>query len=205
MKRVKRTIKTEITEAFCTECEKNVKVNVDFRKNVQRLIGGKLITGNLIVCHCAECGALVSIPEYEHSNDKEFFGKYRQECGLLQPEDIKQIREKYKLSQANFAKLLGMGEKTITRYENGSVQDEAHDTLIRAAQNIKFVKQLYELRKFDFEISIPNSIDSTPWAELRKTTSSYQPKPGIYTQSFPPNSNYYNGSNFCKICANQCI
>lgn len=195
----------EIRKSFCTECEKDVKIKKETRENVQRLIGGKLITGNLIVCHCTECGAIVSIPEYERLNDKEFFSKYRQECGLLQPEEIKATREKYGLSQANFAKLLGMGEKTITRYENGSVQDEAHDTLIRAAQDAKFVKQLYALRKFDFDIVFPKTIDNIPPIELMKTTSSYQPKPEIYMQSYPKNTNYYNGSNFCKICANPCI
>lgn len=195
----------EIRESFCTECEKNVKVNIELRKNVQRLIGGKLVTGDLYVCKCAECGELISVPEYDRLNEKEFLGKYRELCGLLQPEEIKATREKYGLSQANFAKLLGMGEKTITRYENGSVQDEAHDTLIRAAQDAKFVKQLYALRKFDFDIVFPKTIDSIPPIELMKTTSSYQQKPEIYMQSYQKNTNYYSGSNFCKICANPCI
>lgn len=149
----------EIRKSFCTECEKDVKIKKETRENVQRLIGGKLITGNLIVCHCTECGAIVSIPEYERLNDKEFFSKYRQECGLLQPEEIKATREKYGLSQANFAKLLGMGEKTITRYENGSVQDEAHDNLIRAAKDENYVRSLYNLRNMDFEIKYPITVN----------------------------------------------
>ncbi len=55
---------------------------------------------------------------------------YREKKNLLQPEEIKQIRTKYGLSQVAFAKLLGFGDKTIARYEGGSLQDEAPNSLI---------------------------------------------------------------------------
>lgn len=47
--------------------------------------------------------------------------------------EIKEIRDSFGLSQKDFAILLGFGEKTITRYENGSIQDESHDIAIRLA------------------------------------------------------------------------
>lgn len=34
------------------------------------------------------------------------------------------------LSQRSFAKLLNWGDKTIRRYENGAVQDRAHNSLL---------------------------------------------------------------------------
>ena len=46
------------------------------------------------------------------------------------PEEIKKIREQYGLSQRSFAKLLNWGDKTICRYENGSIQDKAHNSLL---------------------------------------------------------------------------
>ena len=58
------------------------------------------------------------------------YREYRNEKNLLQPEEIKQIRTKYGLSQVAFAKLLGFGDKTIARYEGGSLQDEAPNSLI---------------------------------------------------------------------------
>ena len=39
------------------------------------------------------------------------------------------------MSQQNFAKVLGFGAKTITRYENGSIQDVAHDNLMKLVEN----------------------------------------------------------------------
>ena len=46
------------------------------------------------------------------------------------PKEIKKIREQYGLSQRAFAKLLNWGDKTIYRYENGSIQDRAHNSLL---------------------------------------------------------------------------
>ena len=46
------------------------------------------------------------------------------------PEEIKKIREQYGLSQRSFARLLNWGDKTICQYENGSIQDRAHNSLL---------------------------------------------------------------------------
>ena len=46
------------------------------------------------------------------------------------PKEIKKIREQYGLSQRAFAKLLNWGDKTNYRYENGSIQDRAHNSLL---------------------------------------------------------------------------
>lgn len=37
----------------------------------------------------------------------------------LTPQDIKDIRAKYGLSQRSFARLLGLGEASLARYEKG--------------------------------------------------------------------------------------
>lgn len=174
---IKGVSKMDKKVSFCTECEKYTEFTVDSR-NAQKMIKGKYVTGTLHICKCKECGALMSVSEYEKMDEEEFYGKYREMMGLLKPSEIKNIREKYGLSQANFAKLLGMGEKTITRYENGAVQDEAHDNLLRAAKSEDFVLKLYKLRKFDFEINDGSSLYMEPTYETVK--SNYAPVVGIY-------------------------
>ena len=57
--------------------------------------------------------------------------EYRKKHDLLTSTQIKEIREKYKLTQAEFSFLLGVGEVTITRYESKSIQEEAYDKLMR--------------------------------------------------------------------------
>jgi len=62
------------------------------------------------------------------------YAEYRRRHGLLSPEQIRGIREKYQLSQDAFATLLGTSPATLARYEGGSIQDKAYDQLLRACQ-----------------------------------------------------------------------
>lgn len=58
-----------MNKAFCTECEKYVLFNVKVKHNVPRLISGKTyISRDFYICTCAECGALVTVDEYEKLN-----------------------------------------------------------------------------------------------------------------------------------------
>lgn len=64
--------------------------------------------------------------------DKEITEFMRQIDELLTPKQIKSIRERYGFNQKDFAAILGLGEKTFTRYENGKVkQNRATDNLLR--------------------------------------------------------------------------
>lgn len=62
------------------------------------------------------------------------YAEYRQRHGLLSPQQIRAIREKYALSQDGFATLLGTSPATLARYEGGSLQDKAYDQLLRACE-----------------------------------------------------------------------
>lgn len=57
----------------------------------------------------------------------------------LTPQDIKDIRAKYGLSQRSFARLLGLGEASLARYEKGQKPSRANANLIRAARLPRFV------------------------------------------------------------------
>lgn len=54
-------------------------------------------------------------------------------------QDVKRIREKYGLTQQGFAHLLGLGEASVVRYENGQTPSKANANLIRAADDPKFL------------------------------------------------------------------
>lgn len=56
---------------------------------------------------------------------------YRINHGLLTSKEIVEIRDFYKLSQVEMARLMGWGEATISRYESKSIQDETYDTMLR--------------------------------------------------------------------------
>ena len=83
----------------------------------------------------------------------KLYNEYRKLNSLLLPEEIKSIREKYGVTQVEFAQILGLGDKTITRYENGSLQDTAQNNLIKIVGRNpeEFLKLLKECKKVSKE------------------------------------------------------
>lgn len=80
---------------------------------------------------CGNCGGELEDPEEEYDPLDEAFREYRKKMGMVQPEEIRKFRKKYKLSQQELSRLLGFGGATLSRYENGALQDEVHDKLLR--------------------------------------------------------------------------
>jgi len=83
----------------------------------------------------------------EDENLEKIYDQYRKKRGLLTPEQIKNIREKYGLSQRAFSRILGWGEITIHRYENGALQDRSHNDSLILLQNPNNMKTLLEKNK----------------------------------------------------------
>lgn len=56
--------------------------------------------------------------------------------GLLTPWEIRAIRERRRLSRAAFAKITGLGEATIKRWETGAIaQNRANDRYLRLLED----------------------------------------------------------------------
>ena len=58
--------------------------------------------------------------------------------------EIKRIRGKYGLTQQAFARVLGLGEASLVRYENGQAPSKANANLIRAADHADFMLECLE-------------------------------------------------------------
>ncbi len=84
-------------------------------------------------------------------NDLIIYNKYRKIEGLLTSEDIKSIRKMYSLSQSEFALVLGMGEVTINRYENGTIQTKANNMVIESARDPKNMLRFINCLKNDLK------------------------------------------------------
>lgn len=85
--------------------------------------------------------------DIEIENDKKLFDEYKKIKGLLTSKEIKNIRKKYDLNQKEFAKILGLGEVSINRFENGSIQTESIDSMIRLANEVPNMKLLINKNK----------------------------------------------------------
>ena len=131
---------------YCCECQSMCTTKI-IEKPQTFKVKGREITLIAPVRVCATCGEEILDEELDNETLKMFYDEYRRLENLLLPEEIKAIRQKYNLSQASFAKLLGFGEKTITRYENGAIQDLCHDNMIRLMESIDSFMILWRERK----------------------------------------------------------
>lgn len=114
---------------FCPRCMTFVDSHIENRKEILPVKGVEIeIDAPAMIC--SKCGEIVFNRELDEASLQIAYTKYRDKMQLLQPAQIKAIREKYGLSQTAFAKVLGLGEKTIARYETGSIQDEAQNNLL---------------------------------------------------------------------------
>lgn len=114
---------------YCEECGKEVDTQVVIKKEIYNVCGDPIeVDAQVLVC--AECGEEFFCEEFDNRTLNYAYNEYRRKHRLLQPREIREIREKYGLSQRSFAKLLNWGDKTIFRYENGSIQDKAHNSLL---------------------------------------------------------------------------
>ena len=94
---------------------------------------------------------------------------YRVKRGLLTSDEIVAIRENYGLSQVDFARLLGWGEATISRYESKAIQDEAYNTMLRLIKDnpliaLEFLKKnaskFSDLKRVEIRAKIVENLDS---------------------------------------------
>src|SRR4051812_24610224 len=74
-----------------------------------------ITVNNLEILRCHACEAQI-LPDEAHARLTE---ELRRQAGLLQPQEIAAKRELLRLSQKDFAHLLGVAPATVCRWEGG--------------------------------------------------------------------------------------
>jgi HTH-type transcriptional regulator/antitoxin MqsA len=81
---------------------------------------------------CTKCGERFRTHEQALVSGRNRAAALRRHEHLLTPADIRDIRRRFALSQADLEGLLGVGAKTVVRWERGTVcQSRAVDALLR--------------------------------------------------------------------------
>ena len=119
--------------SFCPKCKSRTSLEtIKLKEKVD--VRRQSIEVDVEYLKCKNCKEEFS--EFDgHDEVAEAFRKYRSLHNMLQPEEIKAFRKSYDLNQGELAKLLGVSIATISRYENGSLQDKAHDNLLKMAMD----------------------------------------------------------------------
>jgi putative zinc finger/helix-turn-helix YgiT family protein len=128
---------------LCSNCEKETRLELITKEEVIR-VRNKPIKIELQYFRCVECGDEIFDPSLNIDPFDLAYREYRKKYGFLQPEEIREWRKTNKLTQGELAKLLGVGGVTISRYENGALQDPSHEKLLRLAMNPSNLLQLIE-------------------------------------------------------------
>lgn len=131
MIKTKLPIKNLPAQGFCGECDDLVDFHVEFFKDRLHKVKDVEVISDEYIAICNHCGNHIWIDEIEEYNCKVIYDLYKKKVGLLTTEEIKAIRKKRGMSQRDLARFLSLGEKDITRYENGSIQTRMVDLMIR--------------------------------------------------------------------------
>ena len=70
---------------------------------------------------CRECGFDVVLPRQKRRNEARIRDERRRIDGLLTGREIKAIRRRLRLTQAEAARLMGGGDNAFSKYERGEV------------------------------------------------------------------------------------
>jgi putative zinc finger/helix-turn-helix YgiT family protein len=84
-------------------------------------IHGREVTVDASFLRCAECERVIWAPGQVDAVRRKAWNAIRDREGLLYPEEIVDLRTNLGLSQGAFERLLGVGKKTVTRWENGVI------------------------------------------------------------------------------------
>lgn len=126
---------------YCQSCNDYVEFDV---KKVSKTIQVKeeTVIVDVYECYCKECGERIFVYDYEKMNDIIVYDAYKKKVGLLTSSEIKDLRRKRGMTQIELARFLGIGDKDITRYESGSIQNKCIDNLLRLVKDDKSYEEM---------------------------------------------------------------
>jgi len=87
--------------------------------------------------YCPKCAEVVLRFQDSKRLGEDAIAIYRKKHGLLSADEIRAIRERFNLTQADLARLLRLGANTVSRWESGrNVQTAAMDMLLRLIRDL---------------------------------------------------------------------
>lgn len=114
---------------ICPNCEKETKLELVRTKEVVE-VRGEPIEVDTEFFKCTECGV-----DFENTRGPDSltlaYQEYRHRHEMLQPQQIRDWRKQYGLTQNELSQILGWGGVTLSRYENGALHSEAHEKILR--------------------------------------------------------------------------
>lgn len=127
---------------FCPECGSEMRISNEPIKEEFR-------NEELLVCEvdhyvCDGCGEVLLTADAADEWSDKVDEAYRKKLSLLSPDEIKEIRNSFKLTQSEFENLLGVGKGSVHRWESGKlIQSKVADNLIRIFKEYPSIAESY--------------------------------------------------------------
>ena len=99
--------------------------------------GEEILVPSALHLSCPKCGEVVLRFQEAKRLHEDAIAIYRKKHALLSADEIRAIRERFNLTQAELAGLLRLGANTVSRWESGrNVQTAAMDMLLRLIRDL---------------------------------------------------------------------
>jgi putative zinc finger/helix-turn-helix YgiT family protein len=126
---------TALAEDACPQCGTTMKIK---HGTLRIAVNGEDVavprTAHL---GCPKCGEVVLRLEDARRLSADAVALCREKQGLLSASEIRAIRKRFGLTQADLARLLHLGLNTVSRWEAGrKLQTEAMDVLLRLLRDV---------------------------------------------------------------------
>ncbi len=106
---------------------------------------------------CYECELTkerFTTTEMDEENVQQVYRQYRAKYGIPSSEEIAQMKEKYGVSSARLALILGFGENQISNYIDGEVPNKANGKTLSAIKDPRVFMKYVELAKGQLKPSV---------------------------------------------------
>lgn len=132
-------------------------------------------------CECDVCGVEMTLPEQTRDNKRRMTAFKKEVDGLLTGFEVRALRERLGLTQAEAAKVFGGGVVAFSKYENDDVsQSEAMDKLMRLADCFP---QVLEKLRLDAGLSSRSNVIHFPqWLTVSQYAANDEAADDIFLQ-----------------------
>lgn len=135
-------------KGLCPNCEKITDLKT-FNTKEAFNVRGERIEVDVEYFKCMECEKEFEDPRSKSDPLEKAYTEYRNRHNMVHPEEIRRLRNHYGLTQRELSRLIGWGGATLSRYENGALQDITHDRFLQLLKNPENMKSLI-LKNGDF-------------------------------------------------------
>ena len=152
----------------CAQCESRAVDTVSLRHSFRYGAGESAadLTVELPVRRCAACG----FEFLDHESEKVKLEAICEHLDIVSPMGMRRIRERYGMTQAEFAEVTGLGTATLVRWENGSMNHtRAYDRYVRLLANPDVMARLRKLVRTSPPSLKRANILKGPWRAIRLT------------------------------------